>query len=138
MFWIEFAVLLLAIFIGIRIGGLGLGLIGGTGVTVFAFVFGMNPGSPPIDVMLIIIAVVAASATLHAAGGLIYMVQLAEKLLRKHPKYIVFLAPYCTWLPDAPGAPDGSILDCLTNGYYREPDCCSGDELPLDGPESRA
>jgi anaerobic C4-dicarboxylate transporter DcuB len=98
MFWIEFAVLLLAIFIGIRVGGLGLGLIGGTGVTVFAFVFGMNPGSPPIDVMLIIIAVVAASATLHAAGGLIYMVQLAEKLLRKHPKYIVFLAPYCTWL----------------------------------------
>ena len=98
MFWVEFAVLLLAIFIGIRVGGLGLGLIGGTGVTVFAFVFGMNPGSPPIDVMLIIIAVVAASATLHAAGGLIYMVQLAEKLLRKHPKYIVFLAPYCTWL----------------------------------------
>lgn len=97
MFWIQFAVLLLAIYIGIRVGGLGLGLIGGTGVAVFAFAFGMNPGNPPIDVMLIIIAVVAASATLHAAGGLVYMVQLAERLLRKHPKYIVFLAPYCSY-----------------------------------------
>lgn len=97
MFWIQFAVLLLAIYIGIRVGGLGLGLIGGTGVAVFTFAFGMNPGNPPIDVMLIIIAVVAASATLHAAGGLVYMVQLAEKLLRKHPKYIVFLAPYCSY-----------------------------------------
>ncbi len=98
MFWVEFAVLLLAIFIGIRVGGLGLGLIGGTGVTVFAFAFGMKPGEPPIDVMLIIVAVVAASATLHAAGGLTYMVQLAEKLLRKHPRNIVFLAPFCTYV----------------------------------------
>lgn len=97
MFWVEFAVLLLAIYVGIQVGGLGLGLIGGTGVAVFAFAFGMNPGNPPIDVMLIIVAVVAASSTLHAAGGLVYMVQLAEKLLRKHPKYIVFLAPYCSY-----------------------------------------
>lgn len=97
MFWIQFAVLLLAIYIGIRVGGLGLGLIGGTGVAVFTFAFNLNPGNPPIDVMLIILAVVAASATLHAAGGLVYMVQLAERLLRKHPKYIVFLAPYCSY-----------------------------------------
>jgi len=97
MFWIEFGVLLFAIYVGIRVGGLGLGLIGGTGVAIFTFVFGMNPGNPPIDVMLIIVAVVAASATLHAAGGLVYMVQLAERLLRKHPKYIVFLAPYCSY-----------------------------------------
>src|SRR5271157_2979712 len=97
MFWIEFAVLLLAIYIGIRVGGIGLGLIGGTGVTVFTFAFGMKPGTPPIDVMLIILAVVAASSSLHAAGGLTYMVQLAEKLLRKHPRNIVFLAPLCTY-----------------------------------------
>lgn len=97
MFWIEFAVLLLAIYVGIRVGGIGLGLIGGVGVTIFTFLFGMKPGNPPIDVMLIIVAVVAASSTLHAAGGLVYLVQLAERLLRKHPKYIVFLAPYCTY-----------------------------------------
>ncbi|HYA13943.1 MAG TPA: anaerobic C4-dicarboxylate transporter family protein, partial [Syntrophales bacterium] len=98
MFWIHFGILLLAIYIGIRVGGVGLGLIGGAGVTVFTFAFGMKPGSPPIDVMLIIVAVVAASATLHAAGGLTYMVQLAEKLLRRHPKYITFLAPFCTYV----------------------------------------
>ena len=98
MFWVHFGILLLAIYIGIRVGGVGLGLIGGAGVTVFTFGFGMKPGSPPIDVMLIIVAVVAASATLHAAGGLTYMVQLAEKLLRRHPKYITFLAPLCTYL----------------------------------------
>lgn len=97
MFWVHFAILLSAILIGIRIGGIGLGLIGGAGVTVFTFAFSMKPGSPPIDVMLIIVAVVAASATLHAAGGLTYMVQLAERLLRKHPKYITFLAPFCTY-----------------------------------------
>jgi anaerobic C4-dicarboxylate transporter DcuB len=98
MFWVHFGILLLAIYIGIRVGGVGLGLIGGAGVTVFTFAFGMKPGSPPIDVMLIIVAVVAASATLHAAGGLTYMVQLAEKLLRRHPKYITFLAPLCTYV----------------------------------------
>jgi anaerobic C4-dicarboxylate transporter DcuB len=98
MFWIHFGILLLAIYLGIRVGGIGLGLVGGAGVTVFAFGFGMKPGAPPTDVIFIIIAVVAASATLHAAGGLTYMVQLAEKLLRKHPKYIVLLAPFCTWL----------------------------------------
>jgi anaerobic C4-dicarboxylate transporter DcuB len=98
MFWVHFGILLLAIYLGIRVGGIGLGLVGGAGVTVFAFGFGMKPGAPPTDVIFIIIAVVAASATLHAAGGLTYMVQLAEKLLRKHPKYIVLLAPFCTWL----------------------------------------
>jgi len=97
MFWVHFAILLFAIYVGIRVGGVGLGLIGGAGVTIFTFAFGMKPGSPPIDVMLIIVAVVAASATLHAAGGLTYMVQLAEKLLRRHPRNIVFLAPFCSY-----------------------------------------
>jgi len=98
MFWLHFAILLTAIYFGIRVGGIGLGLVGGAGVTIFVLGFGMKPGAPPTDVIFIIIAVVAASATLHAAGGLTYMVQLAEKLLRKHPKYIVLLAPFCTWL----------------------------------------
>jgi anaerobic C4-dicarboxylate transporter DcuB len=97
MFWVHFAILVLAILIGIRTGGFGLGLIGGAGVTLYTFAFNMKPGSPPIDVMLIIVAVVAASATLHAAGGLTYLVQLAEKLLRRHPKYVTFLAPFCTY-----------------------------------------
>lgn len=97
MFYIHMALLLLVIFVGIRHGGIAFGLLGGLGVSVLAFVFGIAPGTPPIGVMLIIIAVVAASATLEATGGLKLLVKYAEKLLRKHPNQIVFLGPLCTY-----------------------------------------
>jgi anaerobic C4-dicarboxylate transporter DcuB len=89
--------LLAVIFVGIRHGGIAFGLLGGLGVSVLAFVFGIAPGSPPISVMLIILAVVAASATLEATGGLNLLVKFAEKILRKHPEHIVFLGPLCTY-----------------------------------------
>lgn len=98
MFYIHMLLLLAVIFIGIRFGGIAFGLLGGLGVTVLAFVFGIAPGTPPISVMLIILAVVAASATLEATGGLKLLVKFAEKLLRKHPNQIVFLGPFCTYL----------------------------------------
>ncbi|OWY38683.1 anaerobic C4-dicarboxylate transporter [Xenophilus sp. AP218F] len=97
-FWIEFALLLTAILIGIRRGGVALGMIGGLGVTVLAFVFRVVPAEPPITVMLIILAVVTASATLQVAGGLDFLVQQAERLMRKHPQQITFLAPLSTFL----------------------------------------
>jgi len=89
--------LLAVIFVGIRHGGIAFGLLGGLGVSVLAFVFGIAPGTPPVSVMLIILAVVAASATLEATGGLKLLVKFAEKLLRKHPEHIVFLGPLCTY-----------------------------------------
>jgi anaerobic C4-dicarboxylate transporter DcuB len=89
--------LLIVIFVGIRHGGIAFGLLGGLGVSVLAFVFGIAPGTPPVSVMLIILAVVAASATLEATGGLKLLVKFAEKLLRKHPEHIVFLGPLCTY-----------------------------------------
>ncbi|MBD1573713.1 anaerobic C4-dicarboxylate transporter [Vibrio sp. S17_S38] len=98
MFYIHMLLLLAVIFTGIRFGGIAFGLLGGLGVTVLAFVFGIAPGTPPISVMLIILAVVAASATLEATGGLKLLVKFAEKLLRKHPNQIVFLGPFCTYL----------------------------------------
>ncbi|SUX55628.1 anaerobic C4-dicarboxylate transporter family protein [Chromobacterium vaccinii] len=97
-FWIEFALLLTAILIGIRRGGVALGMIGGLGVAVLAFVFRVAPAEPPITVMLIILAVVTASATLQVAGGLDFLVQQAEKVMRKHPQQITFLAPMSTFL----------------------------------------
>ncbi|GGQ00409.1 anaerobic C4-dicarboxylate transporter [Shewanella ulleungensis] len=97
MFYIHMLLLLAVIFVGIRHGGIAFGLLGGLGVSVLAFVFGIAPGSPPISVMLIILAVVAASATLEATGGLNLLVKFAEKLLRKHPEHIVFLGPLCTY-----------------------------------------
>jgi anaerobic C4-dicarboxylate transporter DcuB len=97
MFYVHMLLLLIIIFIGIRHGGIAFGLLGGLGVTILAFVFGIAPGSPPISVMLIILAVVAASATLEATGGLKLLVHFAERLMRKHPSQIVFLGPLCTY-----------------------------------------
>lgn len=97
MFWIEFAVVLLCILIGARIGGIGLGVMGGIGLAVLSFIFGLKPTSPPIDVMLMIMAVVAAASAMQAAGGLDYLIKVASKILRKNPKYITFIAPMVTY-----------------------------------------
>lgn len=96
-FWIQFVLVLGAILLGIRKGGVALGLIGGLGVAILVFFFRAAPSEPPIVVMLIILAVVTASATLQVAGGLDYLVQVAERLLRAHPKYVTILAPFCTF-----------------------------------------
>jgi len=97
-FWVEFALVLTAILVGIRRGGVALGMIGGLGVAVLTFGFRAAPAEPPIVVMLIILAVVTASATLQVAGGLDFLVQQAEKLMRKHPQQITLLAPLSTFL----------------------------------------
>ncbi|HZV81896.1 MAG TPA: anaerobic C4-dicarboxylate transporter [Geobacteraceae bacterium] len=97
MFWIQFVLVLGAVLVGIRRGGVALGLIGGLGVSLLTLGFRSSPSEPPIAVMLIILAVVTASATLQVAGGLDYLVQLTEKLLRAHPKYVTILAPLSTF-----------------------------------------
>lgn len=93
MVYIELLIVLLAIFVGARVGGIGLGIFGMMGLGVLVFGFGLTPGNPPIDVMLIIVAVITAAATLQAAGGLDYLVKVAEEILRKNPAMITFLAP---------------------------------------------
>ena len=97
MFWIQFILVLGAVLIGIRRGGVALGMIGGLGVSLLVLGFRTPPSDPPIAVMLIILAVVTASATLQVAGGLDYLVQLVEKMLRAHPKYVTILAPLSTF-----------------------------------------
>ncbi|NVN91113.1 MAG: anaerobic C4-dicarboxylate transporter [Desulfuromonadales bacterium] len=97
MFWIQFVLVLGAVLIGIRRGGVALGLIGGLGVALLSLGFRDAPAEPPIAVMLIILAVVTAAATLQVAGGLDYLVQLTERMLRAHPKYVTILAPLSTF-----------------------------------------
>ncbi|OOH90303.1 C4-dicarboxylate ABC transporter [Pasteurellaceae bacterium 15-036681] len=97
MFLIQFAVVLLCILVGARIGGIGLGVMGGVGLAILSFVFGLQPAGLPIDVMLMIMAVVSAAAAMQAAGGLDYMIKIATNILRKNPKYITFIAPAVTW-----------------------------------------
>lgn len=93
----EFIFLLLMLYIGSRFGGIGLGVISGIGLVIEVFVLRMPPASAPVQVMLIIIAVVSCAAILEAAGGLKYMLQIAERILRKHPKRITFLGPLSTY-----------------------------------------
>ncbi|MBQ9449920.1 MAG: anaerobic C4-dicarboxylate transporter [Bacteroidales bacterium] len=98
LLFLQLAVVLAMIFIGARVGSIGLGMYGMVGVFILVFVFGLAPGNIPIDVMLIIVAVITASAALQAAGGLDYMVEVAAKFLRKHPQQITFYGPLVTWL----------------------------------------
>ena len=93
---LQLLVILACLFYGARKGGMALGLLGGIGVVVMVFAFNLPPGKPPVDVMLTIVAVVAASATLQASGGLDVLLQLAEKMLRRNPKYVSILAPFVT------------------------------------------
>ncbi|NDJ58038.1 anaerobic C4-dicarboxylate transporter [Enterobacteriaceae bacterium 4M9] len=93
----EFIIIILCLLVGTRFGGMGLGLISGIGLFILCFVFGLQPGKPPVDVMLTILAVIGCAATLQSAGGLNVMMQYAERLLRRHPQHITLLAPLTTW-----------------------------------------
>ncbi|EAJ8898254.1 anaerobic C4-dicarboxylate transporter [Campylobacter upsaliensis] len=95
---LELIVLLGAIFVGIRFGGIAIGYAGGLGVVILSLVLGMKPGSIPWDVILIIAAAIAAISAMQQAGGLDYMVRVVEKLLRANPRFINYLAPACGWL----------------------------------------
>ena len=95
---IQLLLVFTLIFIGARIGGIGMGIYGMVGVFLLVFVFGLKPGNIPIDVMLIIVSVITAAASLQAAGGLDYLVHLAAKFLRKHPEHITYYGPLVTWL----------------------------------------
>ncbi len=97
MIFLQLAVLLVCIFIGSRMSGIGLGVMGMIGLLILLFVFGMQPADPPLEVMLIILSVVTAAAALQAAGGMDYLVNLAARILRKHPGQITILGPLVTY-----------------------------------------
>jgi anaerobic C4-dicarboxylate transporter-like protein len=98
MIWIELCILLTCILVGARLGGIALGAVAGIGLAAFVFLFGLPPGRPPQIAIGMIIAVITALATLQAAGGLDYMISIAEKILRRHPQYVTFLAPVVTYI----------------------------------------
>lgn len=94
---LQLIFVLAAIIVGARLGGIGLGVTGGAGVAILVFVFGLEPTSPPIDVMLMIAAVIAAASAMQAAGGLDYLVSVAERLLRRNPSHITIVSPLVTY-----------------------------------------
>ena len=94
---IQLCIVLGALWLGSRYGSLALGAISGIGLAILVFGFGMKPGNPPTDVIYIIIAAVTCAGIMQASGGMDWLIQLAEKMLRKHPDRITFLAPLCTF-----------------------------------------
>ena len=164
-FALQLILVLACLFYGARKGGIALGLLGGIGLVILAFGFGLPPGRPPVDVMLTIVAVVAASATLQASGGLDVLLLGAEKLLRRNPKFVTILAPFVTcgltmlcgtghvvytMLPIIydvaikngirPGTADGSLFDRQPDGHHREPGVGRGGlarRLPRQGAGGR-
>lgn len=98
MMFVELCVVLFALWVGARYGSLALGAISGIGLVVLVFGFQLKPSTPPTDVIYIIIAAVTCAGILQASGGMDWMIQIAEKLLRKHPGRITFLAPFTTFL----------------------------------------
>lgn len=98
MLFLELLFVFTAIIVGARLGGIGLGVMGGLGMAVLVFFFGLEPTSPPIDVMLMIAAVIAAASAMQAAGGLDYLVRIAERMLRKNPSQVTIVSPLVTYL----------------------------------------
>ena len=94
---LELMIVLGALWVGSRFGSLALGAISGIGLALLVFGFGLKPGNPPTDVIYIIIAAVTCAGIMQASGGMDWLIQIAERMLRKHPDRITFLAPLCTF-----------------------------------------
>ncbi len=97
MIIVQLLIVLLALYVGSRYGSIALGVISGIGLAILVFAFGLKPGTPPTDVIYIIIAAVTCAGVLQASGGMDFMIQIAEKFLRAHPERITFYAPLCTF-----------------------------------------
>ena len=95
MIIVQLLIVLLALYVGSRYGSIALGVISGIGLAILVFAFGLKPGTPPTDVIYIIIAAVTCAGVLQASGGMDFMIQIAEKFLRSHPERITFFAPLC-------------------------------------------
>jgi len=94
---LQVIIILTCLVIGAHRGGMALGLIAGVGLLILVFAFRLEPGSPPVSVILTILAVIGCAATLQQSGGLDVMMQFAEKILRRHPEQITILGPLTTW-----------------------------------------
>lgn len=97
MIIVQLLIVLLALYVGSRYGSIALGVISGIGLAILVFAFGLKPGTPPTDVIYIMIAAVTCAGVLQASGGMDFMIQIAEKFLRAHPERITFYAPLCTF-----------------------------------------
>ncbi len=95
---LQGAVVIIAILLGVRMGGIGLGLWGLVGLAVLIFVFGLPPGEPPTSSMFIILMVITAASTMQSVGGIDYLVEVAKALLKRKPALIALIAPIVAFI----------------------------------------
>jgi len=117
LFIVEALVVIGAIVMGTKSSGVALGIWGGVGVAVLVFIFGLDPGTPPVDAILIILTVILAASTMQVAGGIDWMVSVAAKAIQNHPKQITFIAPLMSFL-FCLGAGTGNIVYPLLPVIY--------------------
>jgi anaerobic C4-dicarboxylate transporter DcuA len=98
MIWLELLIVLACIVVGARLGGIALGTVAGIGLVVLVFIFGLPPGMPPRIVLGMILAVITAAATMQAAGGLDYLIVVADRALRIRPAGITLVAPIIAYV----------------------------------------
>lgn len=94
---LEFLVILGALAMGARAGGVGLGLWGAVGLLVLVVGFGIAPAAIPGEVLLIVLTVIMAASAMEVAGGIDFLVRVAEKIIRKNPKQVTIVAPLVTY-----------------------------------------
>jgi anaerobic C4-dicarboxylate transporter DcuA len=95
---LEFLVILGALMMGARAGGVGLGLWGAVGLLVLVVGFGIAPAAIPGEVLLIVLTVIMAASAMEVAGGIDFLVRVAEKIIRKNPKQVTIIAPLVTYV----------------------------------------
>src|SRR3954452_3812607 len=95
---LQLVVLLGAIAAGARAGGVAMGLWGGVGLAILVFGFGAAPGGIPGEVLLIILTVIMAASAMEAAGGIDYLVLVAARIIRRHPRQVTIIAPLVAYV----------------------------------------
>src|SRR5512132_832399 len=96
-FILEFLVLLGALVMGARTGGVGLGVWGAVGLLVLVGGFGVPPGAIPGEVLIIVLTVIMAAAAMEVGGGVDFLVRVAARIIRKNPKQVTIVAPLVTY-----------------------------------------
>jgi anaerobic C4-dicarboxylate transporter DcuA len=94
---LEFGVLIGALLMGARAGGVALGLWGAVGLLVLVVAFGVPPGAIPGEVLIIVLTVIMAASAMEVAGGVDFLVHVAERIIRKNPKQVTIVAPLVTY-----------------------------------------
>ena len=97
-FFFQISIVVLCIVLGTKKGPIHLGLFASMALVVFGLALGLPVPQPPVNVLLIILAMIVATSTVEACGGLDYLVYVASCKIERNPKHIHYFAPLISYL----------------------------------------